>query len=150
MRSMNKRLKLAQETKYHNNSMERITEDIKSALQGIIPSAFVTCSGDGVPNISYISQVFYVDDDHVALSHQFFNKSVRNFHENPNAVALVVNPESAKQWKIYLRFSRSETDGDMFERMSAQLEAIATMMGMEDIFRLKAAEVFEILDIQGI
>jgi hypothetical protein len=130
--------------------MANITEDIHGALQGIIPSTFVTCSRDGTPNVSYISQVHYVDDEHVALSHQFFNKSVRNFYENPFAAALVVHPETAQQWRFYLRYSHSETDSELFEQMSAQLEAIATMMGMEDVFHLKAAEVFEILSVEEV
>lgn len=130
--------------------MANITEHIHGALQGIIPSTFVTCSADGIPNASYISQVYYVDDTHVALSHQFFNKSVRNFYENPYAVALVIHPETAQQWRIYLRYSHSETDSELFDQMSAQLEAIATMMGMEDVFNLKASEVFEILSVEEI
>lgn len=49
-----------------------LTEEMISALQGALPSALATVDENGTPNISYISQVFYVDDDHVALSNQFF------------------------------------------------------------------------------
>jgi predicted pyridoxine 5'-phosphate oxidase superfamily flavin-nucleotide-binding protein len=62
-----------------------LPDEIKPAMQGVIPSHVVTCSRDGIPNASVISQVYYVDADHVALSHQFFNKTTRNVRENPKA-----------------------------------------------------------------
>ena len=130
--------------------MPRITEEIRSAMQGIIPSAFVTCSADGTPNTAYISQVYYVDEDHVAISHQFFNKSIRNVRENPQVCVSIVNPESFMMWRLDLLFSHSETEGKLFEEMSGQLEAIASMMGMENIFRLKSADVYKILQLQPI
>ena len=130
--------------------MPLITEDIRAAMQGIIPSTIVTCSADGVPNVAYISQVYYVDDENVALSHQFFNKSIRNIHENPQISVAIVNPETAQMWRIDCLFLRSETEGKLFEEMSAQLEAIASMMGMEDVFKLKSADIYKILKLEKI
>ncbi len=130
--------------------MPLITEDIRAAMQGIIPSTIVTCSADGVPNVSYISQVYYVDDEHIALSHQFFNKSIRNIHENPQVCAGIVSPENAQMWRIDCMFLRSETEGKLFEEMSAQLEAIASMMGMESVFKLKSADIYKILKLEKI
>jgi hypothetical protein len=128
--------------------MGQITDEIKSAMQGIIPSMLVTCSQDGIPNIAYISQVYYVDDTHVALSHQFFNKSIRNLHENPQVAVNIVNPANCHTWRLDLRYSHSESEGDLYEGMCAQLEAIASMMGLENVFHLQCAEVFEILHIE--
>ena len=130
--------------------MPQVTEILQGAMQGIVPSMIVTVSKEGVPNIAYISQVFYVDDQHVALSHQFFNKSIRNLHENPYVCANIVNPDTGKSWKLNLAFSHSETEGQIFESMRAQLEAIASMMGMEDVFSLKASEIFNIVSIENI
>jgi predicted pyridoxine 5'-phosphate oxidase superfamily flavin-nucleotide-binding protein len=128
--------------------MTMITEHMRAAMQGIIPSFIVTASADGVPNINYISQVYYVDEHSVAISHQFFSKSIRNLKENPNVCACIVNPTDARMWRLHLTHLRSETEGDLYDQMCAQLEGIATMMGMEDVFRLKAAEVFTLVDAE--
>ena len=63
--------------------------DIPECFEGVIPAMMTTCSLEGEPNITEISQVHLVDDTHVALSHQFFNKTQRNVRENPHASVLL-------------------------------------------------------------
>ena len=125
-----------------------ITEEMKIAMQGFIPSVIATCDKSGSPNVTYISQTYYVDEYHVAISHQFFSKTIRNIHEMPNACLVITNPEVGNQWKMQVAYSHAETEGELFEQMSMQLEAIASMTGMEDVFRLKAAEVFRVLSVE--
>ena len=121
-----------------------LPDEIKPAMQGVIPSHVVTCSRDGTPNASVISQVYYVDPDHVALSHQFFNKTKRNVAENPRAVAWVICPETFGTWDLELEFIRSETNGPIFDIMAMQIEAIASLVGMKGIFKLRAADIFRV------
>ena len=127
-----------------------LTEEIIPGLQGAIPSALATVDNDGIPNISYISQVFYVDENHVALSNQFFNKSMRNIKANGIASVNVVRPDNLNSWYITLQYTETKTDGELFENMKMQLEAIASMMGMEDVFVLKAAEIFEVVKVEEV
>jgi hypothetical protein len=121
-----------------------LPDEIKPALQGVIPSHVVTCSRDGTPNASVISQVYHVDADHVALSHQFFNKTKRNVMENPRAAVSVISPETFETWDLDLEFVRSETSGPVFDVMDMQIEAIASMVGMKGIFKLRAADIFRV------
>ena len=72
-------------------------------FQGIVPSLISTCSKDGTPNVTLISQVFFVDDRHVALSCQFFNKTKRNLLENPRAMAEVWDPVTFEAYRLELR-----------------------------------------------
>jgi hypothetical protein len=125
-----------------------ITEDMKVAMQGIIPSVISTCDANGIPNVAMISQAYYVDEDHVAISNQFFNKTIRNIQVIPKACLIVQNPIDRSHWKLNIEYSHSETDSELFEQMEMQLEAIASMVGMEDVFKLKAAVVFKVLSVQ--
>ena len=127
-----------------------ITDEMQVAMQGVVPSTIVTVNKQGTPNCTYISQVYYVDSNHVAISHQFFNKSIRNIRENPFACVNIVSPDDFGMWKLNLKFTHSETDGDLFDQMAMQLEAIASMVGMSEVFKLKGAEIFEVLEIEKI
>jgi GAF domain-containing protein/pyridoxamine 5'-phosphate oxidase-like protein len=125
-------------------------ESLASCLQGILPAHLFTCSSDGVPNAAYLSHVEFVDSRHVALSFQFFNKSRRNIAENPNALVLVSDPDSGQGWQLRLRYVRSETEGPLFDRMALRIEAIASYCGLKGIFRLRAADVYDVRTIEPV
>ncbi len=127
--------------------MGLLPDEIKAAMQGVIPSHVVTCAADGTPNASAISQVYYVDGDHVALSHQFFNKTKHNLGENPQATVWLIHPETFDTWDLELVFDRSETSGPIFDAMDMQIEAIASIVGMKGIFKLKAADIFRVVSV---
>jgi hypothetical protein len=69
----------------------RLPEEIRPALDNGVPCLMVTCSADGTPNATVISQVYYVDETRVALSFQFFSKTIKNVRENPRAWAGVMD-----------------------------------------------------------
>ncbi len=125
-------------------------EELWPCLQGMIPAALSTCSKDGAPNVTYVSQVYYVDGGHVALSHQFFNKTHRNVREHPYACAMMLDPRTLQAYRLQLRFDHSETTGPLFESMSLQLQAIASHSGMTNVFRLLAADVYELRSLERV
>ncbi|HEV7372972.1 pyridoxamine 5'-phosphate oxidase family protein, partial [Arenibaculum sp.] len=94
---------------------ERLTLDaIRPCLEGVIPAAIGTCAPDGTPNVSLISQVHYVDDAHVALSYQFFNKTRANILANPHAALLLIDPATVRQYRLCMRYLHTETGGPLF------------------------------------
>jgi len=125
-----------------------IKEEMLVAMQGVIPSSIVTCSKDGVPNSTIISQVFYVNEHEVALSFQFFNKTIRNVRENPKASLQIISPENFDAWDLEIEYNRSEREGDIFDQMDMQLEAIASMTGMSDVFKLEAADIYKVKSVR--
>ena len=128
----------------------RLPQQIRPALDGGTPALMVTCSADGTPNATIISQVYYVDETHVALSFQFFSKTIRNVRENPRAWVAVTDFVGRVDWVLNLEFERSETEGPTFEAMDMQIEAIASATGMSGIFKLRAADVYRVLSAETV
>ncbi len=123
-------------------------ESIRACLEGVVPSLVATCAADGVPNLTYVSQVHYVDRRHVALSFQFFNKTRENILANPQATVFLVDPNTAARYVLQVRYLRTETSGGLFERMKAHLAGIASHTGMAAVFKLQGADVYEVLGIE--
>jgi hypothetical protein len=126
----------------------RLPQELRPALDNGLPALMVTCSADGTPNATVISQVYYVDESRVALSFQFFSKTIKNVRENPRAWAGVMDVAGQADWALDLEFERSETEGPIFDAMDMQIEAIASATGMSGIFKLRAADIYRVLSVE--
>jgi adenylate cyclase len=122
----------------------------KRCFQGVIPAVITTCDTRGIPNVTYLSQVFLLDDRRVALSCQFFNKTKQNVLVNPYANVELYDPQTLDGYRLDLRYDHAETDGPLFESMATRIDAIASHTGMRGIFRLISSDVYDVLDIEAI
>jgi len=123
---------------------------IRECFEGVIPAMLATIDLHGVPNVALLSQVQFVDTARIALSYQFFNKTRQNILRNPQATLLITNPLTATQYRLFLRFSHTETSGRIFEEMKAKLAGIASHTGMSGVFRLLGSDIFEVLGIEPV
>ncbi len=130
--------------------MTKLNELPRTCFEGVFPSLLGTVSGDGVPNATWLSQVFYLDDRHVALSCQFFRKTRKNLEEEPRAQVTVTDPHSLTQWRLDLRFVRRETSGPAFEAICARIKAVAEFIKTEAHFELQSADVFEVMMVSEV
>lgn len=121
---------------------------LEGCFEGVVPSKMGTCALDGTPNASYLSHVHYVDETHVATSYQFFNKTRQNLLENPQAVLEVRHPANLKAYKLRIKYLRSEESGPIFDKMLVKLDVIAAYEGMGEVFKLKAADIYEVLSVE--
>jgi hypothetical protein len=129
-------------------TMVPLPPEIRLVLDNGVPALMATCSADGTPNATIISKVHYVDETHVALSFQFFNKTIRNVRENPRAWVGLTDYMGQADWGMDLAFERSETEGPIFDAMDMQIEAIASATGMSGIFKLRAADIYRVLSVE--
>lgn len=125
-------------------------DTIRNCLDGAIPATIATCAPDGTPNVAYLSHVHYIDNQHVALSFQFFSKTRENILANPYATVQVVDPDTAAHYRLALHYLRTETEGPLFENMKAKLAGIASHTGMSKVFRLRGSDVYEVLAIEKV
>jgi adenylate cyclase len=123
---------------------------IRPCLEGTVPGVMATCGSDGMPNVTYVSQVEYVDARHLALSFQFFNKTRRNVLANPLTELLVIHPQHGAMYRIGARYLRTETEGAVFERMRAKLAGIASHTGMSGVFRLRGADLYAVDHVEQV
>ena len=123
-------------------------DGIRPCLEGAVPAVIATCSADGTPNVTQVSQVHYVDAGHVALSFQFFNKTRENILANPQATVYLLHPQTSARYRLALLYRRTETAGPLFESMKAKLAGIASSAGMSEVFRLLGADIYQVLDVE--
>ena len=127
---------------------DRLPDEIKAVMENGVPVILATCSGDGIPNATIISQVYYVDPNTVAVSFQFFNKTSRNVRENPHASLCLNDLLTSNKWLLQVEYDHSETEGPIFEAMDMHIEAIASATGMSGIFKLKAADIYHVESVE--
>jgi hypothetical protein len=123
---------------------------MQGCFDGAVPPVIATCSEDGVPHATYLSQLNLVDDEHVALSNQFWSRTTANLAANPRASVLVTDSQTYETYRLGLRFDHRDTDGPIFERLRVSIDAIAKLMGMEEIFSLRSADVYRVLSCDRI
>ena len=93
------------------------SDSIRACFEGVIPGTIATADLDATPNIAYVSQVQYIDSEHIALSYQFFNKTRQNLLATRFGVVSVIDPHTAAQYRMKVEFLRTERSGPLFESM---------------------------------
>jgi adenylate cyclase len=122
--------------------------DLERCFLGAIPATIATCSPEGTPNITYLSIVHCLDDTHLALSFQFFNKTRSNVVSTRRAQILIGDAANLEQYRLDVCYERTETGGPVFERMRTHLAAVASQTGMTGVFRLQGADIYQVLAVE--
>lgn len=123
---------------------------IRRMFEGVIPATMCTVSAEGMPHLCYLSQVEYVDEQHVALSFQFFNRSRENILATRRCAVTVDDPYTAAGVRMQLLYLRTESAGPTFERMKAKLAGIAAHSGMDKVYHLQGADIYLVQSVEPI
>ena len=125
-------------------------EDLHRCFEGAIPAVIGTVAADGTPNVTYLSKVRMVDRERVALSNQFLSKTARNLAENPRASVLLLDPTTYDEYRLDLVYERTERRGTLFDQLRDDVEIVAAYYCMQDVFRLRAADIYRVLRLERI
>lgn len=125
-------------------------KSVRRMFEGVIPAVMCSVSAEGMPHLCFLSQVEYVDEGHVALSFQFFNRSRENILATRRCMVSVDDPYTAAGIRMQLRYVRTESSGAVFERMRAKLAGIAAHTGMDKVYRLLGADIYEVSSVREI
>ena len=123
-------------------------DDLSECFIGRVPAVIATCDRRGLPNITYLTSVHRVDSERVALSNQFMSKTAQNLSENPRASLLVLHPQELREYRLDIRYERTERRGPVFERLRAEVDQVAAMTGMASVFRLRSADIYRVTSIE--
>lgn len=124
--------------------------DLVSCFEGAIPAVIATAAADGTPNVTYLSRVRLVDGERIALSNQFMSKTVRNLAENPRACVLVIDPRTYHEYRLNVVYERTERRGPVFSQLHGDVEIAAAMHDMQGVFKLRAADIYRVQDIERV
>ncbi|MFN0090291.1 MAG: pyridoxamine 5'-phosphate oxidase family protein [Acidimicrobiales bacterium] len=127
-----------------DNGSDLTLDHVRRAIEGWIPKVAATVAGDGTPNVTYLSALHIVDHERLAVSNQFMSKTSRNLAENPRLSLMIIDPVSVSEYRLSLTFERTERRGPTFERLRREVDDIASLVGMHDVFRLRAADIFRL------
>jgi GAF domain-containing protein len=130
--------------------MPQALDLLRDCLEGVVPGVLATADETGKPNVMFISQVHYVDPQHVALSYQFFNKTRRNLLATGLASVAIFDPVSYGEYRLELEYEETRTEGPLFEMMKAKLAGIASHSGLEGVFRLLGSDICRVSSIETV
>lgn len=123
-------------------------DDLRRCIEGRIPPVLATADRAGEPNVVFLSAVYVVDVERIALSNQFMGKSATNLVENPRASLILTDPRSGDEYRLQLAYERTERRGPTFERLRAEVDDIAASTGQVGVFRLKSADIYRVVEIE--
>ena len=122
--------------------MVRLTDEIRTSLDGTRLVFLATASKDGRPNVVPIGAFTLLDDETLLISDQFFSKTLANMRENPQVAISYWGEKGGFQLKGTVTL---HTDDDVFAQDVAWMKELrpalvpksAVVMTVTDVYSVK-------------
>ncbi len=75
---------------------------------------------------------------------------MRNLAENPRASLLLIDPATYDEYRLTVVYERTDRRGPVFERLRDDVEATASLTGMQDVFKLRSADIYRVVELEQI
>ncbi len=125
--------------------MAKMTERMKELFAKVPTAVLTTATIDGVPNAVPVGAKKIIDDETILISDQYFNKTLANLKNNPQAAVTFWEGREGYQLKCSITI---ETQGDRYEETAKWIEALGNKVGHP--LQSKGAVILKIKEIYGV
>jgi hypothetical protein len=121
--------------------MVKLTTEIKESLAGTKTVFFATASKNGAPNAVPIGAFKLLDDETMLISDQYFNKTLANLKENPQAAVSFWGEKGGFQIKGTVTI---HTSGKIFNDDVAWVKELKPNLVPKSAVVMKITGVFQV------
>ena len=119
-----------------------IPEEAKAILDRKTLMAFATCSKQGVPNVVYMLQYWWLSEDEIVIGDLFMNATRRNVEET-GQVSFCVWDEQADCSYKFTGTARYDTRGLAYERANENLHKKKPDKSFKGVIVVQIAAVYD-------
>lgn len=125
--------------------MAKMTERMKELFNKVPTAVLTTATVDGIPNAVPVGAKKIIDDETLLISDQYFNKTLANLKENPQAAVTFWEGREGYQIKGAISI---ETAGKRYEETAAWIEELGNKVGHP--LKSKGVVILHIEEIFGV
>lgn len=100
--------------------MEKLSEDLKSAIARIKPAIVATANSVGQPNVSIKGSLRVLDDQHLVFADIRSPQTMNNLRENPQISMIGFDPLSGKGWRVWGKVEEILNSGELYEQFCSE------------------------------
>lgn len=119
----------------------QIPNDAKELMEQGKVIALATASKEAVPNVVYMLQYWWHQEDILIIGDLFMNASCRNVHENGHASFCVWDEETDRSYK-FVGTATYETSGEAYEFANTNLHKNKPDKNFKGVVIIKIAKVY--------
>lgn len=96
--------------------MEKLSQDVISAITQIKPAMVATSNRAGQPNVSPKGSLRVLDDQHLVFADIRSPQTISNLRENPQIQVIGFDPLPRKGWRVWGTVDEILTSGDLYDQ----------------------------------
>jgi predicted pyridoxine 5'-phosphate oxidase superfamily flavin-nucleotide-binding protein len=122
--------------------MVKLTDEIKESLAAAKLAFFATSAKDRTPNVVPVAAFKVLDDATLLISDQFFNKTLANMKENPQAAISWWGDKAGFQIKGTVTI---HTDGEIWQQNVAWMKELRPSLKPKGAVVMKITGVYAVI-----
>ena len=125
--------------------MAKMNQRVREIFEKQESVVLATATKNGVPNVVPVSAKKIIDDETILISDQFFNKTIKNLHANPQVAITTWDKSEGYQLKGTVTV---ETSGVRFEETAQWIDAMGKKLNFP--LKSKGAIIIKLTEIYNV